>query len=183
MAAGAVRRPPYWAVALLTVTAMVVAAGPPAAAARRAASAETVPAQIAALRSLPSSSGSEVVVDRGIRGVLFIDFVEWTLYRDRKSGSMTLAVRILYAELPDEMPGSLHRIFVRNLSAEKLGIMEAFYGTLRKSDVVVVACGDAGCRFSVNGREILAVPGFDLFGDLANYVTGHEIVPRPTLGD
>jgi hypothetical protein len=175
----AFRRPPQWALPLFT--ALLVTAGAQAAAAGNTDSTKAAPAQMAALRALPGS-GSEVVLDRGTRGVLFIDFVEWTLYRDRNSGSPALAVRILYGDLPDEMPDSLRRIFIRHLSAENQGIVQRTYRTLRKNDLVVAACAGAGCRLVVNGREILAASGFELFGDLAHYVTGREIVTRPSPG-
>src|SRR5262249_33893722 len=121
------------------------------------------------------------VLDRGIRSLLFIDFVEWALYHDRQSGLFGLAVRVLYGDLPDEMPASLQRILARNLSAQKLAAARAIYHTLQKNDVVTVDGTDAGCRVSVNGRELLYAPGFDLFGELASYVTGRKFV-RPAGG-
>lgn len=105
-------------------------------------------------------------VEHGTFGVLFVDFLDWAIYRDEKP--RMVAVRVLSDDLPERMPAGLRAVFERHFPPQVLARIAAAYKRLEEGDLIVVnEEGGRRATIALNGEPVATTGSVGLTRDVA----------------
>lgn len=167
---------------LLAAAALVLAAGAGHPAPARSASEEGANSERLLALAGRVFRGGDYTVKHGTFGVLFVDFLDWAVYRDEEP--RMVAVRVLNDDLPERMPAGLRAVFERHFPPPLLSRITAAYKKLEKGDLIVVnEEGERRTVIALNGEPVATTDSVGLTRDVAACVKDPTRVIAPEATD